>query len=62
MNTHTRTSDHSRSNLVIDKALEIAAQKAENAQMEPLPALAHQLYLKKQGSGRALHPSQETAP
>ena len=39
--------------LVIDMALANAARRTANAQLDPLPALAHQLHILKQGSGRS---------
>ena len=49
--THTDTPDHNRSTVVFDMALRNAAQKAENAEMDPVLALSHQLHMRRLNRG-----------
>ena len=54
MTTHTHTDtpdDQATSKVGIKGALVYVAERAANAQMEPLPATAYPLYVKKQGAG-----------
>ena len=54
MTPHTNQThdDQSATTIDIDVTLVLAARRAANSKMEPRPAAAYQLYVRKQGSGR----------